>query len=181
MAAQAPIPESRRKELEEFRRRKLQGFDLRRFLCVWLRESQGMPATGIADALGLKANTVRIIQRDFIARGAQAFSVGKRGPKAPRLMPFEEAEAFLAGFGKDAEAGAVLVAGDIKAALEARLGRRVHKTTVYRMLKRHKWRKVVPRPKHPSQSEEAIEAFKKGASQKGRRRQKRRRTPKAGP
>lgn len=169
MPAQVPVPESRRKELEEFRRRKCAGFDLRRFLCVWLRASQGLSAPDIADALGLKPNTVRIIQRDFIARGAKAFASEKRGPKAPRLMTFEEAEAFLATFRKGAEDGAVLVVGDIKAALEKKLGREVHKTTVYRMLKRHEWRKVAPRPRHPKQSREAIEAFKKGASQKGKR------------
>jgi transposase len=96
-------------------------------------------------------------------------------------MSFEEAEAFLSSFEKDAEDGAVLVANDIKAALEEKLGRRVHKTTVYRMLKRHTWRKVVPRPKHPKQSKEAIEAFKKGASQKERQKQKQWRMPKVSP
>ncbi|MDR2697515.1 MAG: winged helix-turn-helix domain-containing protein [Holophagales bacterium] len=73
----------------------------------------------------------------------------------------EEAE-FLGGFLKAAGDASVLVAGEIKAVLEARLGRKVHETTVYRMLKRHGWRKVAPGPRHPRQDPKAAEAFKKG-------------------
>jgi hypothetical protein len=58
----------------------------------------------------------------------------------------EQAE-FLGGFLKAAGDASVLVAGEIKAALEARLGWKVHETIVYRMLKRHGWRKVAPRPR----------------------------------
>jgi transposase len=115
---------------------------------------------------------VRIIQRDFIAIGVEAFEDRKRGRKAPQLMSFEEEEALLSGLEKAAKDGSMLVAAEIKAAWEAKLGRPVHKTTLYRMLKRHGWRKVVPRPKHPKQNKDAGEAFKKGASQAGWQKQK---------
>jgi transposase len=114
----------------------------------------------------LKANTVRLIQKSFIANGVKVFTGKKKGPKKPRWTTFSEEAAFLEGFVKEAKDASVLVANEIKAAWEKELGRTVHKTTLYRMLKRHGWRKVVPRQKHPKQDKEAVEAFKKGATKK---------------
>jgi transposase len=167
MPAATQIPESRRAEMEEFSATRCSGSELRRFLCVWLRVEGGMSAVEIARAIKWSANGVRIVQRRFIEQGVAAFADRKRGRRTPPRMTFQEEEAFLDGFRAAAATASVLVVGDIKAAWEERLGRTVHKTTVYRMLERHGWRKVVPRPRHPKKDEEAGEAFKKGASLKG--------------
>jgi Winged helix-turn helix len=66
-------------------------------------------------------------------------------------------EPFLFG----AQRGQILVVTDIKAAYEAKVGRKVPKSTVYRMLERHGWRKIAPRPHHPKTDPLAQEAFKK--------------------
>ncbi len=50
---------------------------------------------------------------------------------------------------------------DIKAAYEAKIGRKVPKSTVYRMLERHGWRKIALRPHHPKTDPLAQESFKK--------------------
>jgi transposase len=166
MVAQIPIPENRLAELEKYRGPKIPDSELRRFLCVWLRAERGMPAAGIAAAVGFHEVTVRAVQRDFIARGAAAFETAKRGGRRnQRMAPEEEAE-FLGGFLGAAADASVLVAGEIKAALEGRLGREVHETTVYRMLKRHGWRKAAPRPRRPRQDPKAAGAFKKGGTRR---------------
>ncbi|MCE5241943.1 MAG: winged helix-turn-helix domain-containing protein [Desulfobacteraceae bacterium] len=41
------------------------------------------------------------------------------------------------------------------------VGRKVAKTTIYRMLDRHGWRKIMPRPHHPKSDPKAQEGFKK--------------------
>ena len=41
------------------------------------------------------------------------------------------------------------------------MGRKVAQTTIYRMLDRHDWRTIIPRPRHPNSSAEAREGFKK--------------------
>ena len=46
------------------------------------------------------------------------------------------------------------------AALADQTGRRVDQTTMYRMLERHGWRKVMPRPTHPDGDPERRAAFK---------------------
>ena len=53
------------------------------------------------------------------------------------------------------------IAGQIKKSLEDLLDRKVHHSTVYRMLHRNGWREIVTRPVHPQAKEEAQEAFRK--------------------
>jgi hypothetical protein len=79
------------------------------------------------------------------------------------MTPDEEA-AFLDQFSEQAGAGAVLVAGRLHQALEDFLGRPVSTATVYRILARNGWRKMVPRPAHPKKDPETAEGFKKGAA-----------------
>ena len=162
-----PIPESRIPELEAFRKKKWPGYEFQRFMCVWLRVKEALSTPNIAKVIGWNANTVRIIQRDFIDRGVAAFTESKRGGRNHALLTQEEEKLFLASFEKSAEHGALLVANEIKEALEKRLGHKVHKTTVYRMLHRNGWRKAAPRSSHPKRNKEAGEAFKKGVSQTG--------------
>jgi transposase len=52
---------------------------------------------------------------------------------------------------------------EIKRTLERHVGHSVHKTTVYRLLARHGWRKVVPRPFHKQAKKEKQEEFKKNS------------------
>jgi len=164
MRPSIPIPEHRLAELKDFRKSKWPGFEFQRFLCVWLRIEQGLSTKEIAHVLNWSANTIRITQRDFIARGTEALVDERRGGRRRQLMSEEEEKSFLAAFQDVAGSGSMLVASEIQAALEKQLGHAVHKTTVYRLLQRHGWRKVAPRPKHPKQNEEAIDASKKGDS-----------------
>jgi transposase len=69
----------------------------------------------------------------------------------------------LSSFKKQSAGGHLLVANEIKDELERRIGHKVHKTTVYRILHRNGWRKITPRPSRPKRDKEAGEAFKKGA------------------
>ena len=161
------IPEHRLAELKGFRKSKWPGFEFQRFLCVWLRIEQGLSTKEIARVLNWNANTVRVTQRDFIARGTKAFVDEKRGGRRRQLMSIEDEKRFLATFQDVAGSASMLVVNEIKAALEAQLGHTVHKTTVYRLLRRHGWRKVVPRPKHPKKNEQAADVFKKEASASG--------------
>jgi transposase len=165
MPAAIQIPDGRRAEMEEFRRGRRSAAEPRRFLCVRLRLERGQSAVEIAGTAGWSANTVRVVQRRFIESGAASFADGRRGRRTPPRMSFQD-EAFLAEFRGPAAEASVLVAGEIKAAWEARLGRGARRSTVYRMLKRHGWRKVAPRPRRPRQDPKAAGAFKKGATRR---------------
>jgi transposase len=161
MRPPTPIPPDRIKELEEFRKKKWPGNEFQRFLCVWLRVEHGMSTADIARVLNLHVNTVRFTQKDFIDNGVLALIELKRGGRKRSLMSSEDEAAFLSRFDRKGDKGELLVINEIKVALEKHLGQSVHKTTVYRMLHRHGWRKLVPRPAHPKRSEQDAEAFKK--------------------
>jgi transposase len=166
MPAATQIPESRRAEIEEFAARACSKAEFRRFLCVWLRVEGGMSAAGISGVVKWSAHTVRVVQRRFIESGVASFADGRRGRRTPPRMSFREEEAFLAEFAGGAAEASVLAAGEIRAAWEARLGRPVHKSTLYRMLERHGWRKAAPRPRRPGKDGRAAGAFKKGAARR---------------
>jgi transposase len=88
-------------------------------------------------------------------------------------LTIEEETAFLNNFADKASEGSILIVREIQKALEDHLGRKVAESTVYRILKRRGWRKVVPRPFHPKRDPEAAEAFKKGGTpSESKRRQK---------
>lgn len=167
MRPPTPIPQNRITELNEFRKKKWPGFEFLRFLCVWLRVEKGMTTAEIAQLLGWNVNTVRVTQKDFIDRGTVALVETQKGGRRRQLMTYEEEADFLSAFTEAAQRGAILVVNEIKAALEKKIGRQVHKTTVYRILHRHNWRKICPRPSHPKRNKEAVEAFKKRASLNG--------------
>ena len=84
-------------------------------------------------------------------------------PGNHRNLSFAEEEALLEPFKKAAEKGQIVEVSAIKRAYEEAIGRPLKSHgQIYYVLKRHGWRKVMPRSKHPNKaSEEAIEASKK--------------------
>lgn len=85
---------------------------------------------------------------------------GRGGRYRANLDLIEEAE-LLQPFIVKALAGQIATAKKIHSAMEERIGRKIAISTTYRLLKRHGWRKLVPRPKHSQSDEEEQEAFKK--------------------
>jgi len=82
------------------------------------------------------------------------------GRNHQNLTEQQEAE-LLASFAGPATAGNIVTVAEIQAAYEARVGKAVHNSTIYRMLERNGWRKVMPRPRHPKADVAAQGAFKK--------------------
>jgi hypothetical protein len=69
----------------------------------------------------------------------------------------------LARFAKAAGTGEMLNIHDLKAAYEKAIGHATSDSTVYDLLHRHGWRKLMPRPFHPKRDLAAQNAFKKTA------------------
>ena len=76
-------------------------------------------------------------------------------------MSVEQERQFLSDFFEQASEGGILIVSEIKRAFEAKVGSKVAKTTIYRMLERHDWRKIMPRPRHPKSNPQAQKGFKK--------------------
>ena len=60
-----------------------------------------------------------------------------------------------------AQKGLITTIAKVKRAYEAKIEETVHQSTIYRLLERHGWRKVMPRSHHPQANFEEQEEFKK--------------------
>jgi len=105
---------------------------------------------------------------DVISQWVSAFAKGGSEALLPkkreghrRNLSFEEA-AFLAEFEERAEAGQIVEVSEIKLAYQKLVGHQIGGGQIYYVLKRHGWRKIKPRSRHPKRvSPEVIETSKK--------------------
>ena len=118
-------------------------------------------AAEIALEVGLARQTVHNLVAAYNRQGPQVVETPGHGQRQRAYLSVEQERALVDKFLKQSALGQVSTGTHIKPALEKAIGRRVHKTTVYRILKRHQWRKVVPRPRHPQANTEQQAAFKK--------------------
>lgn len=138
--------------------------EFQRIQCVLMRAVLGCTASEIAQVLGWATVTVHITHSRWAKEGESLFDLkGKGGRHYQNLTEAEESEV-LAPFLGQATAGNVLKVAEIQTAYEARVGKAVPNSTIYRMLKRHGWRKVTPRPRHPKADVTARGVFKKSSA-----------------
>jgi transposase len=129
--------------------------------CLWLRVSLGLSADQVATAIGWHPSSVRKQQSRYLREGVTALQRTGRGGRRRQNLTLEEEQNLLQEFLYQGESGGILEVSRVKAAYEQVVGRKVPKSTVYRMLARHGWRKIAPRPRHPK-SDAALQAeFKK--------------------
>lgn len=97
----------------------------------------------------------------YVKGGVEALLPKKREGRH-RNMSYEEEACFLAAYEERAQAGQVVEVSEMEAAYEEKAGHRIGGGQIYRVLKRHGWRKIKPRSRHPKKATpEAIEASKK--------------------
>ena len=98
-----------------------------------------------------------------MARIAGAPDAPTAGGRKRQNMSLQEEREFLAPFLTQATTGGVLVVGQIKVALDNRLGRKVALASAYNLLHRHNWRKLAPDKRHPQSDPLAQEEWKKNS------------------
>jgi transposase len=136
-----------------------------RIQMVLLRES-GMTQPAIAEAMGVSLSTVNRAHMAYDSGGGlKALKPKPIGGRQRENMTLAEERALLAGFANAAGAGEMLNIHDLKAAYEKAIGHATSNSTVYNLLARHGWRKLMPRPFHPKRDIAAQNTFKKTAFQ----------------
>ena len=86
-----------------------------------------------------------------------------RGGRRRQNMTTEQERAALAPFLDRARNGGILVVGQVRAELEAKLGRTMALSSVYNLLHRHGWRKLAPDRRHPQSDPQAQQEWKKNS------------------
>jgi transposase len=133
-----------------------------RIQMVLLREG-GMTQPAIAAAMGVSLSTVNRAHMAYDKGGIKGLKPKPCGGRKRENMPFAEEKALLAQFARAAGAGELLNIQDVKRAYEKAIGHETSNSTVYNLLARHGWRKLMPRPYHPKRDLKAQAAFKKTA------------------
>jgi transposase len=137
--------------------------EYQRVQCVLIRATLGSSAAEIARLLGWSTTTVHVLHSRWSKEGDAVFDVRGRGGRRHQHLTLEQEAALLAPFVERADAGGMLTVAEIHRAYQKRSGKAVAPSTIYRLLERHGWRKVVPRPRHPKANVAAQAAFKKTA------------------
>jgi transposase len=137
--------------------------EYQRIQCVLIRATLGSSASQIAELLGWSTATVHVLHSRWAKQGDAIFDLRGRGGRHNQHLSPEQEQQLLAPFVERAQAGGMLTVSEIVQAYQEQLGKEVAPSTVYRLLDRHGWRKVVPRPRHPKTDVAAQAAFKKTA------------------
>ncbi len=110
------------------------------------------------------ATTVAMVHQvisSYNRLGVAGVETPGKGGRRHQYLTLEAEQQFLAPFFTRADQGKIATVGEIKRAFEAQICHEVDESTIYRLLKRHGWRKLVPRPRHPQANREAQDQFKK--------------------
>jgi transposase len=157
---QATYSEGQKKEVRKAYRSSKDAREKTRLLCLRLRMECAYPTKQIADIVACSEGLVKKVIGDYSREGLAGILRGEFGGNR-RNLSFEAEETLLKPFLELAEAGQILIVSEIHKAYEGLVGHPVPPSTVYRMLDRHNWRKVMPRPRHPKADPEEQEAYKK--------------------
>jgi transposase len=133
-----------------------------RWLIIYNALVDPREAKDIAKDTGVSVATVHQLIPRYNQLGVAAVETPGKGGRHHEYMTLEEERNLLGTFFERAGKGEIVTAKQIKQAYEQKVGREVDETTIYRLLKRHKWRKVMPRPYHPQANKQEQEDFKNG-------------------
>ena len=136
-------------------------WEVQKWLVIWNAYTEPRSAEEIAKHTGLAVDTVQQTVSRYNKKGPDGLIGPGKGGRRNCYLSLAEEKAFVERFKVKAEKGELSTTAEIKQAYEELVGEKVVTTTIYRLLSRHKWRKVMPRSYHPQGSEEKQEAFKK--------------------
>jgi transposase len=132
-------------------------------LVIWMITVKKLHAHEIADMLQVSKQAVWLWVSQYNKNGPEGLERTGRGGRRWAFLGVAEEDDILRAFEKRASKGEVLTAKQIKPEVEKALGKKVSDGYIYRLLKRHNWRKVAPRPHHVKADHEAQEQFKKNS------------------
>lgn len=132
----------------------------KRLYALELRAS-GKSANEIAKITGFHPAYITQLTSKYRKGGIEVITGNHFGGNH-RNLSFTEEAALLEPFRNAAQEGRIVEVSVIKAEYEKAVGHEIGGSQIYYVLRRHGWRKVMPRSKHPKKaSKEVIETSKK--------------------
>ena len=145
---------------EELLRATKRSAETKRIQCVLFR-CLGSDSASIARMVGYTPAHVRTVWKWFREESWDRLLGERRGENRGKAhLKLDEEVQFLESFKVKAEKGSLVTGRLIYEAHKKLLGKELNPTITYRLLARHRWRKIVPRPEHPKHDPEKMKAFK---------------------
>jgi transposase len=132
-----------------------------KWLIVYNALVEPRPAEEIALHTGTSKRTVHQVISDYNRQGEEAIETPGKGGRRRGYLSLAEEKKFLSQFLDSAQKGLITTITKVKRAYESKIEETVDQSTIYRLLERHGWRKVMPRSQHPETKLEEREEFKK--------------------
>lgn len=139
---------------------------VRRWMIIYEALVNPKTAEEIALNAGVSKYTVNHLISAYNRYGEKAVETNGKAQRQNAYLTLEDEKKFLNQFIKEAKDGQITTDRDIKLCFEKIVGNEVAESTISRLLERHGWRKITPRPTHPKTDKEAQEAFKKTSKMK---------------
>jgi transposase len=137
-----------------------------RWSIIYTAQVHPREAKDIAKDMGVSVSKVHTLIPRYNKMGIAAVETKGKGGRHREYMTVEEEKNLLGTFFERAKKGELVTNKQIKQAYEQKVGHKVDGTTIYRLLKRHRWRKVMPRPYNPQANKQEQEDFKNDFSKK---------------
>jgi hypothetical protein len=135
--------------------------EYKRIQCIYFRAKFDYDTELISQITGYKKQTINNIFSSFLLNGVKSLKINKKGGRYNEIFTLKEEKELIDEFEKKSKQGGILEVSKIHKACEERANKKIAKTTIYRMLDRHNWRKITPRTSHPKSNEKYIDNFKK--------------------
>ena len=139
-------------------------------LAIWLTKIGPFHAHEVARMLGVSKQAVWLLVGQYNKEGPEGLVRQGRGGRRWSLLSSPQEEALLGAFEKMALEGEWITAKQMLPEICRVTGEEVSLAYVYRLLQRHQWRKLGPRPRHVKADPQAQEEFKKNSRPSSRRR-----------
>ena len=134
-----------------------------RRLAIWLTQIGPFHAEEVARMLGISKQAVWLWVGQYNKDGPEGLMRKGRGGRRWSLLSWPQEEALLKSFETEALRGEVITAKQMLPKICQVAGEEVSLAYVYRLLRRHQWRKLGPRPRHVKADPQAQEEFKKNS------------------
>ena len=134
---------------------------VQKWLIIYNAQNYPRTSEEIANHLTVSKALVNKTVSEYNRFGVAAIETVGRGGRKNAYMSVEEEKEFVASYISRSQKGQIVTIQEIQEDFEKAVGKKVNKTTSNRLLKRHEWRKVMPRSFHPKCDKEKQTAFKK--------------------
>jgi transposase len=135
--------------------------DYKKLCLISSIKALGINVEAAVKFFGYSISSYHRIKKELIAATQNQSKKADWGGRRKAYLSLEQEKKLAKDLAAMSESGGFVDIGKIKELMEKAAGKTLHKTTVYRFLERHDFRKVAPRKYHPKRNKEAQEEFKK--------------------